>query len=96
MTRKMSQTQRILLLPVEVADLFRVSQKTVTRWAKVGKIGSTKTLGGHHRFNPDEVRKLIELNYKGPAGGLFECLAELDALLEAKRCDQIKMRRLEP
>ncbi len=49
-----------LLTPSEVAALFRVDPKTVTRWAKAGKIGSIRTLGGHRRFRESEVRALLE------------------------------------
>lgn len=48
-----------LLTPEEVADLFRVGPKTVTRWAAAGRIRSTKTPGGHHRFRAGEVRALL-------------------------------------
>ena len=34
-----------LLTPAEVAALFRVDPKTVTRWAKAGKLSSIRTLG---------------------------------------------------
>ena len=40
----------ILLTPREVAELFGVDPKTVTRWAKAGKLTSIRTLGGHRRF----------------------------------------------
>ena len=40
--------------------MFRVDPKTVTRWAKAGKIGSIRTLGGHRRFRESEVRELLE------------------------------------
>ena len=49
-----------LLTPAEVAAMFRVDPKTVTRWAKAGKIGSIRTLGGHRRFRESEVRALLE------------------------------------
>jgi excisionase family DNA binding protein len=39
-----------LLTPAEVATMFRVDPKTVTRWAKAGKLTSIRTLGGHRRF----------------------------------------------
>ena len=42
-------TQENLLTPSEVAALFRVDPKTVTRWAKAGKLTSIRTLGGHRR-----------------------------------------------
>lgn len=48
-----------LLTPAEVAALFRVDPKTVTRWAKMGKITSVRTLGGHRRYRESEVRALL-------------------------------------
>jgi excisionase family DNA binding protein len=49
-----------LITPGEVAKIFSVDPKTVTRWAKAGKIGSIKTPGGHRRFRESEVRALLE------------------------------------
>jgi excisionase family DNA binding protein len=48
-----------LLTPAEVAALFRVDPKTVTRWAKSGKLSAIRTLGGHRRFRESEVRALM-------------------------------------
>jgi excisionase family DNA binding protein len=48
-----------LLTPREVATLFRVDPKTVTRWAKAGRITSIRTLGGHRRYREAEVRALL-------------------------------------
>jgi excisionase family DNA binding protein len=48
-----------LLVPAEVATMFRVDPKTVTRWAKAGKLTSIRTLGGHRRYRETEVRALI-------------------------------------
>jgi excisionase family DNA binding protein len=48
-----------LLTPGEVANLFRVDPKTVTRWAAAGRIGSIRTPGGHRRFRESEVRALL-------------------------------------
>jgi excisionase family DNA binding protein len=45
-----------LLTPTEVATLFRVDPKTVTRWAKAGKLKSIRSLGGHRRYRETEVR----------------------------------------
>ena len=53
-----------LLTPAEVASIFRVDPKTVTRWAKAGKIGSVRTLGGHRRFRESEVRKRLQDGYE--------------------------------
>lgn len=67
MTRKVTpvRPQDILLLPAEVGALFRVSPKTVTRWVLAGQLDSTKTVGGHHRFHEQEVRRLIIANSTG-------------------------------
>jgi excisionase family DNA binding protein len=51
--------QEILLTPGEVASLFRVDPKTVTRWAKAGKLTSIRTLGGHRRYKDSEVKALL-------------------------------------
>jgi excisionase family DNA binding protein len=50
----------VLLTPAEVAALFRVDPKTVTRWAKAGKLSSIRTLGGHRRYRAEEVRRFLE------------------------------------
>jgi len=44
-----------LLTPAEVAALFRVDPKTVTRWAQQGKLQSIRTLGGHRRYPEAEI-----------------------------------------
>lgn len=52
---------RTLLTPAEVAALFRVDPKTVSRWAEAGKISSVRTLGGHRRYPAEEVHRLLEV-----------------------------------
>jgi excisionase family DNA binding protein len=54
-----SSQPETLLTPAEVAALFRVDPKTVTRWAKAGKLSSIRTLGGHRRYRETEVRQLL-------------------------------------
>jgi len=48
-----------LMTPAEVAALFRVDPKTVTRWAQQGKLTCVRTLGGHRRFRTNEVQDLL-------------------------------------
>lgn len=48
-----------LLTSGQVAVLFRVDPKTVSRWAKTGKIGFMTTLGGHRRYRSEEVHALL-------------------------------------
>ncbi len=57
-----------LLTPKEVAALFRVDPKTVTRWAKVYGLPAIRTLGGHRRFRAAEVRALLDGPAAPPAG----------------------------
>lgn len=57
-----------LLTPAEVARLFRVDPKTVTRWALAGRIGSIVTPGGHRRFRESEIRVLLQDPGAGSSG----------------------------
>ncbi len=51
-----------LLTPGEVARLFGVNPKTITRWAGTGKLSPIRTLGGHRRYRAEEVYRLLEAN----------------------------------
>jgi excisionase family DNA binding protein len=44
----------------QVAEMFLVDVKTVTRWANIGKLPSFRTLGGHRRFYKKDVIKAFE------------------------------------
>ena len=61
--------QENLLTPAEVATLFRVDPKTVTRWAKAGKLTSIRTLGGHRRYKESEVKELLKATTPNQSGG---------------------------
>jgi excisionase family DNA binding protein len=56
--------QEVLLTPAEVAKLFRVDPKTVTRWARAGKLTAIRTLGGHRRYRRSEVQALLGIDAK--------------------------------
>jgi excisionase family DNA binding protein len=49
-----------LMAPREVARIFRVSPATITRWARVGLLTSTRTPGGHRRFERANVLAHLE------------------------------------
>ena len=49
-----------LLMPAEVAVMFRVNLKTVSRWARAGKISAIRTLGGHRRFRASDIRRVLD------------------------------------
>ena len=60
MTDKMSSGQHELLKPAEAAAVFGVDPKTITPWAKAGKIRSVCTVGGHRRYDAAELRALAD------------------------------------
>ena len=49
-----------LMTPSEVARLFRVDAKTVSRWAQEGKLPCIRTLGGHRRYPREEIMRLLQ------------------------------------
>lgn len=51
-----------LLSPADVAKVFGVDSKTVTRWAKAGRLASIRTPGGHRRYRETEVEALLQSN----------------------------------
>lgn len=54
----MDDTER-LLTPAEVAQMFRVDPKTVSRWANNGWLRFLSTPGGHRRFRKSDVASLL-------------------------------------
>jgi excisionase family DNA binding protein len=56
------------LRSVEVARIFHVAPKTVSRWAAEGKLPFLKTLGGHRRYPEAEIRELAGELTETPAG----------------------------
>lgn len=60
MTNEPPRTSERLLTPAEVANIFRVDPKTVTKWADSGKLSTIRTLGGHRRYREAEVLAVLE------------------------------------
>ena len=56
---KTATTYPSYLHTAEVANLLHVSPKTVSHWAKEGKLPFLKTLGGHRRYPEAEIRELL-------------------------------------
>lgn len=50
--------ERDYLRAAEAAAYLNVSPKTVSRWAKEGKVPHIVTLGGHRRFPRQEIEAL--------------------------------------
>jgi excisionase family DNA binding protein len=59
-SRREQASKSSYLLPSEVAEVLQVSPKTVTRWAKEGKLPSRRTLGGHRRYARADIESLAE------------------------------------
>src|SRR5215208_2389652 len=59
-SRRDQASKSTYLLPSEVAEVLQVSPKTVTRWAKEGKLASRRTLGGHRRYARADIESLVE------------------------------------
>jgi hypothetical protein len=60
-----------MLEPREVAFLYRVDPKTVTRWHAKGKLQGVhviKTPGGHRRFLAGDIKALLESEPLEPGG----------------------------
>ena len=55
----MSVSTDRVLTPGEVAELFGVDPKTVTRWALQGRITSFTTPGGHRRFHWSDIEPFL-------------------------------------
>lgn len=43
----------------QAAQILQVSPKTVSRWAKEGRLPFMRTLGGHRRFPDVEIRQIL-------------------------------------
>lgn len=54
-----------LLQPHEVARVFGVHPKTISRWAVKGKLPYRVTLGGHRRYRVGDVRALLRKEHRG-------------------------------
>jgi excisionase family DNA binding protein len=54
----MNTPEQELVTVSEIARMFRVSPKTVSRWERQGRIQAIKTPGGHRRFRAQDVQDL--------------------------------------
>ncbi|HET9689695.1 MAG TPA: helix-turn-helix domain-containing protein [Acidimicrobiales bacterium] len=70
-----------LLRTSDVAALFQVSERTVSEWARRGRIPSVRTPGGHRRYPAHAIRDLLTASHGGdlPAH-LLTTVASMGAL----------------
>lgn len=57
-----------LLTPRQVALRFAVDPKTVTRWARAGKLPAIVTPGGHRRYRESVIDELAKETLEKPDG----------------------------
>ena len=57
-----------LFRTADVAALFQVSERTVSEWARRGRIPSVRTPGGHRRYPAEQIRLLLRQVEEGDAG----------------------------
>ena len=62
-----SDPQPEYLTPGQVARMLHVSPKTVNRLANEGRIPCLVTLGGHRRFQREEIERVVEQMASGPS-----------------------------
>jgi diguanylate cyclase (GGDEF)-like protein/PAS domain S-box-containing protein/excisionase family DNA binding protein len=70
----------------QAAQALQISTKTVRRWADDGRLGATRTAGGHRRFDASEVRRLLAERGRpqvAPAQAPPRALPGLEELVEA-------------
>jgi excisionase family DNA binding protein len=75
MARKPAKPEE-LMTPAEVGETFRVDARTVTRWAKAGKLTAVWTAGGHRRYRAAEVRALLANGGPGRLSGAAKAAVE--------------------
>src|ERR1700712_5083980 len=52
------------MTPAEVAAMLFVDPKTVTRWARAGKLDAIRTPGGHRRYRRSDVLDIMSGTYR--------------------------------
>lgn len=60
-----------MLRPAQVALVFQVSRRTISDWARTGKLPWVMTPGGHRRFLVADVRALVESMQVGEIRSVF-------------------------
>jgi excisionase family DNA binding protein len=87
----------------EVADMFGVHPDTIRDWDKQGILLSTRTAGGHRRYDREEVLKVFKLNNPSkPRASLAERailinqkLIQINQLNKKVNADEIKQLNLD-
>jgi excisionase family DNA binding protein len=67
MPTTITTTEPAYLRTIEVAGILHVSPKSVSRWAKEGKLPFLRTLGGHRRYPEAAIRALAERLQEPPS-----------------------------
>jgi excisionase family DNA binding protein len=60
MDEQATRTSASYLRTAEVAAILHVSPKTITRWAKEGRLPHSRTLGGHRRYSAEDIQNIAD------------------------------------
>lgn len=60
------------MAPREAAAMFGVRTAALARWARIGRLPALLTLGGHRRYRPSDLRRLLDLENTSPAQSQLE------------------------
>ena len=86
----------VLLTPKEVAQRFHVNPKTVTRWAKAGKLTAIRTLGGHRRYRESEVLERLREYKESSSQQQDQLMADKNDDMKAKMLAALEAKKNKP
>lgn len=52
--------RKVLWTSTDVAEALSVGVSSVKRWTEEGRLESTKTIGGHRRYDPEAIRRFAD------------------------------------
>ncbi len=85
-----TKAQKNYLTTTELARLCGVSRFTIINWLNQGKIGATRTVGGHYRIPVSKAKSFLESFQKAAASGssvhCWEYVGKTNCDRECKDC----------
>jgi predicted site-specific integrase-resolvase len=53
--------QRDWMMPSEAAAVLNIAAKTLSTWARNGRVSCSRTIGGHRRYAKVEIHRVLTL-----------------------------------
>jgi MerR-like DNA binding protein len=57
----------VLMKPADAAAILAINPRTLTNWANIGKVRTTRTGGGHRRYYASSIRAAHEGRWEDAA-----------------------------